>query len=93
VSRFAVYHVLPSAGNVKPRAKKRRLVHQQFKSQSVSSSAKMGMSDFEILRKIGKGSFGAVYKVKRKKDGNEYALKKVNIGSLKQREKSRFKVT
>ena len=30
-----------------------------------------------MTSKLGEGSFGQVYKVKRKADGKEYALKKV----------------
>lgn len=37
------------------------------------SSAK----DFEMLNKLGEGAFGVVWKVKRKEDGKEYAMKKV----------------
>ena len=40
------------------------------------------LSDFEILKKIGKGSFGSVYLVKRKKDSKIYALKSVILSNL-----------
>ena len=39
---------------------------------------KSSISDFEVLNKLGEGAFGQVFKVKRKADGNIYALKKVN---------------
>lgn len=42
------------------------------------SSAK----DFEMLMKLGEGAFGVVWKVKRKEDGKEYAMKKV-VGILR----------
>lgn len=42
------------------------------------------LKDFETLNKLGEGAFGQVFKVKRKADGETYALKKVypypNIG-------------
>ena len=37
--------------------------------------------------KIGKGSFSQVYKVKRKSDNMDYALKKVSLSNLKDKEK------
>lgn len=45
------------------------------------------MDDFEIIRKLGEGAFSSVFLVKRRSDGKEYAMKKVNILSLSQREK------
>jgi NIMA (never in mitosis gene a)-related kinase len=36
------------------------------------------MKDFEVLSKLGEGSFGVVFRVRRKADGQEYAMKKVN---------------
>lgn len=35
------------------------------------------LRDFEVQSKLGEGAFGQVYKVKRKADGKEYAMKKV----------------
>ena len=45
------------------------------------------MDGFEILKKIGDGSYSVVYKVRRKADDNIYALKKVNLQKLKEKEK------
>ena len=45
------------------------------------------MNGFEIIKKLGNGSFSAVYKVRRKLDNNIYALKKVKLLKLKERER------
>ena len=45
------------------------------------------MDGFEILKKLGDGSYSIVYKVRRKADNNIYALKKVNLQKLKDKEK------
>jgi serine/threonine protein kinase len=37
------------------------------------------LRDFDVLSKLGEGAFGQVFKVKRKLDGKEYALKKVHL--------------
>ena len=37
------------------------------------------LSDYEIIKEIGKGSFSTVYLVKKKITQKEFALKKVNI--------------
>lgn len=45
------------------------------------------LDDFIFLEKIGEGSFSSVHKVRNKKDNLEYALKRVKMGSLKEKEK------
>jgi len=47
----------------------------------------MSMNNFDILEKLGEGSYSTVYKVLRKTDSCIYALKKVKFGSLNQRDK------
>lgn len=44
------------------------------------------MNNFDIITLIGSGSFSNVYKVKRKIDGCIYAMKKVNIANLSEKE-------
>jgi len=46
------------------------------------------MDNFEILEKLGKGAFSKVYKVKRKIDTQVYALKKVDILDLSEKQKN-----
>jgi serine/threonine protein kinase len=41
---------------------------------------------FIILKTIGKGAFSVVYKVKRVEDNKLYALKKVPLKTLKEKE-------
>ena len=45
------------------------------------------MDGFEILEKLGDGAYSVVYKVKRKEDSNIYALKKVNLKGITEKEK------
>ena len=45
------------------------------------------MDGFEILKKLGDGSYSIVYKVRRKADGNIYALKKVKLQNLSDKER------
>jgi NIMA (never in mitosis gene a)-related kinase len=58
----------------------------------------MSVKDFQILTKLGKnilkiigflgeGAYSSVYKVKRIADGTEYALKKVKLQNLSDKEK------
>ena len=46
------------------------------------------MNDFQILQKLGEGAYSKVYKVKRLVDNNIYALKKVKLLNLSDKEKS-----
>ena len=45
------------------------------------------MDGFEIIEKLGDGAYSIVYKVKRKEDSNIYALKKVKLNGLSDKEK------
>jgi len=45
------------------------------------------MNNFEYLSKLGDGTYSEVYLVKRKIDRVNYALKKVKMDNLSQREK------
>ena len=45
------------------------------------------MKDFQTLSKLGEGAFSCVFKVKRLSDSNEYALKKVKMSMLTEKEK------
>jgi NIMA (never in mitosis gene a)-related kinase len=45
------------------------------------------MNDFKIISKLGEGAYSTVYKVKRIVDNNIYALKKVKLLNLSEKEK------
>jgi len=45
------------------------------------------MNDFQILSKLGEGAYSIVHKAKRLKDSNIYALKKVKMANLSEKEK------
>ncbi|KAM3129998.1 hypothetical protein pb186bvf_017894 [Paramecium bursaria] len=47
----------------------------------------MSIRDFQILQELGEGAYSKVYKVKRIADQQEYALKKVKLHSLSDKEK------
>ncbi|CAD8089403.1 unnamed protein product [Paramecium sonneborni] len=47
----------------------------------------MSLKDFQILQELGEGAYSKVYKVRRIADGLEYALKKVKLQSLSDKEK------
>lgn len=47
----------------------------------------MSLKEFEIIKKLGEGAYSTVHLVKRKEDGKEYALKKVKIMNLSEKEK------
>ena len=45
------------------------------------------MQRYSVLRKIGKGSFGTVDLVRRRKDGKQFVLKRMKIGSVSSKER------
>ncbi len=45
------------------------------------------MENFEHIQNIGKGSFGIVSKIKRKKDNKILVWKELNYGKMNEREK------
>lgn len=47
----------------------------------------MSLSDFQIIKRLGEGAYSSVYHVKRNLDGQIYALKKVRMGKLSDKEK------
>ena len=51
------------------------------------SSNASSLRDFEVLSKIGDGAFSQVFKVRRRSDGQIYALKKVKMEALNNKEK------
>ena len=45
------------------------------------------MKDFRINKKLGDGAFSTVYSVQRNSDDTQYAMKKVKMGKLSEKEK------
>ena len=48
------------------------------------------MENYEIIQKIGTGSFGSVTKIKRKTDGKLLVWKEINYGSMSEKEKQQL---
>ena len=46
------------------------------------------MKGFDIIGKLGEGAYSIVYKVRRKEDKKVYALKKVKMQGLNEKEKN-----
>ena len=47
----------------------------------------MSLKDFQIGKQLGKGSFGSVCVVTRKEDGKQYAMKRVKITQMNQKDR------
>lgn len=47
------------------------------------SSYGSSMEDFQVIKEIGRGSYGTVYKVQSQIDNRPYALKKIEMKHLK----------
>jgi serine/threonine protein kinase len=48
----------------------------------MAEARRSSVSDFELLSKIGEGTFGQVYKARRLEDGRIYVIKRVLIQDL-----------
>jgi NIMA (never in mitosis gene a)-related kinase 1/4/5 len=47
----------------------------------------MSLNDFEVIKRLGEGAYSSVYHVRRYADNQTYALKKVKMGKLSDKEK------
>ena len=56
--------------------------NNNFKSKEAFVGSRL--SDFEIIKQLGKGSYGTVYTVKSKLDSNIYVMKKMELNHLKE---------
>ena len=56
-------------------------------NNKIQLKTKKTMNDFQIISKIGEGAYSLVYKVRRLIDGNIYALKKVKLINLSEKER------
>ncbi|KAK8825058.1 protein kinase 2 [Blastocystis sp. ATCC 50177/Nand II] len=53
--------------------------------QPLKENPKLTVNDFELLKTIGKGSFGKVFEVRMKETGNIYAMKVMNKSQIMER--------
>ena len=50
------------------------------------------LNDYIIEKKLGEGSYGVVYKIKKKNDNNIYVLKQISLKGLPENQKKEFKL-
>ena len=56
--------------------------YNNYKSKETYVGSRL--SDFEIIKQLGKGSYGTVYTVKSRIDSNIYVMKKMELNHLKE---------
>lgn len=59
--------------------------------QMIEGTDKVSVADFELLKVLGRGSFGKVMQVRRKKDGKVYAMKILKKKAIVQRHQVTFR--
>ena len=66
-----------------------------FDSSELYDDSQMGdkSDDFEILRKLGEGAFGKVFKVRSKINNKVYAMKKLNIKEIRDDNEKAYELT
>jgi NIMA (never in mitosis gene a)-related kinase len=52
-----------------------------------NTTAKTTLDSFTLIKKLGEGTYSTVYHVMRLEDSKEYALKRVKMGGLSEKEK------
>ena len=51
----------------------------QNRTVNLQTERNLGTKDFEVIKNIGKGTFGIVRKVRCKRDGKIYAIKSIPL--------------
>ncbi|KAI8469575.1 MAG: kinase-like domain-containing protein [Monoraphidium minutum] len=62
-----------------------RAVSNQVQAQQ---QQQQGQPKFKVLKALGRGSYGTVYKVQRLQDGQAYAMKETDIGKMSHQERT-----
>ena len=65
-----------------------------FDSSELYEDSQMGecLDDFEILRELGEGAFGRVFKVRSKRNNKIYAMKQLNIKKIRQENEKAYQL-
>eukprot|EP00742_Colponemidia_sp_Colp-10_P008403 GILJ01009101.1.p1 GENE.GILJ01009101.1~~GILJ01009101.1.p1 ORF type:complete len:734 (-),score=131.27 GILJ01009101.1:1291-3492(-) len=57
------------------------------RTSDAAGGVKSSLKDFDVLSRLGKGSFGTVYKVRRRVDNQIYVMKQINIAAMDKRQR------
>ena len=58
--------------------------------QRIQESVGTKLSDFKILKELGKGSYGTVYTVRSYLDSKDYVMKKMELNHLKPKQQRQY---